>query len=118
MFNDAQIQNWIDEFGTATSFTFLIYGTLREEELSTIVKGLVFFLDIKGFKSDVAVFIEYIDEEMAVAWETFQGTSVSFVFGGDMLDTEEIVKEVVLDGLKYLRYKNDYLGHYRSDSHV
>ncbi len=62
MFNDAQIQNWIEEFGTATSFTFLIYGTLRDEELSTIVKGLIFFLEMKGFKSDVAVFVEYIDE--------------------------------------------------------
>ena len=118
MFNDAQIQNWIEEFGTATSFTFLIYGTLRDEELSTIVKGLIFFLEMKGFNSDVAVFVEYIDEDKAVAWETFQGTSVSFVFGGDMLDAEEVVKEVVLDGLKYLRYKNDYLGQYRSDSHV
>jgi len=118
MFDDAQIQNWIEEFGTATSFTFLVYGTLRDEELSTLVKGLIFFLDIKGFNSDVAVIVEYIDEDMAVAWETFQGTSVSFVFGGDMLDAEEIVKEVILDGLKYLKYKNDYLGHYRSDSHV
>jgi len=118
MFDDAQIQNWIEEFGTATSFTFLVYGTLRDEELSTLVKGLIFFLDMKGFNSDVAVIVEYIDEDMAVAWETFQGTSVSFVFGGDMLDAEEIVKEVILDGLKYLKYKNDYLGHYRSDSHV
>ena len=118
MFDDAQIQNWIEEFGTATSFTFLVYGTLRDEELSTLVKGLIFFLYMKGFNSDVAVIVEYIDEDMAVAWETFQGTSVSFVFGGDMLDAEEIVKEVILDGLKYLKYKNDYLGHYRSDSHV
>ena len=68
--------------------------------------------------SDVAVFSEYIDEDMAVAWKTFQGTSITFVFGGDALDIEPVINEIISDGLKYLRYKNDYLGHYRSDSYV
>ena len=96
----------------------LVYGAIREEELFTITKGLIIFLDLKGFNTNVAVVDETIDEDKAVAWNTFQGTSVSFVFAGDMLDAEETIKEVVLDGLKYLRYKNDYLGFYRSDSHV
>ena len=118
MFNDTKVQNWIEEFGTATSFTFLVYGTVRDEELQTIIKGLVFHLQIKELMSDVAVFCEYIDEDMAVAWKTFQGTSITFVFGGDALDIESIINEIISDGLKYLRYKNDYLGHYRSDSYV
>lgn len=106
--------------GVWNSHQFYIYclWSNKRRGTFTITKGLVIFLDLKGFNTNVAVVDETIDEDKAVAWNTFQGTSVSFVFAGDMLDAEEIIKEVVLDGLKYLRYKNDYLGFYRSDSHV
>ena len=118
MITDTQIQEWIEELGSATSFTFLVYGNLREEELATLIKGLVFHLNCKGQQLETAVFSEYIDEDMAVAWNTYQGTSISFIFGGDVLDIEPEVVEVIQDGLKYLRYKNDYLGSDRSCSHV
>jgi hypothetical protein len=118
MITDTQIQSWIEKFGTVTSFTFVVYGDMKEEELATIIKGLVFHLNCKNFQLETAVFSEHINEEKAVAWNTYQGTSISFVFAGDVLDIENEVIEVVQDGLKYLRYKNDYMGNDRSCSYV
>ena len=38
MFNDEVIQQWITEKGKATSFTFIVYGQLKEEECTTLVR--------------------------------------------------------------------------------
>lgn len=117
MFNDEQIQLWIENHGLATSFTFLVYGEVKQKEIDLLIKGLVVCLDeIESGK--IAIFYDSINEEQAVAWDVFQGTSISFVFAGDFSSYEKDIKTVVLDGLDYLRYKVDYLGTYRSDSFV
>tara|TARA_R100000231_G_scaffold134059_1_gene107340 strand:- start:1626 stop:1979 length:354 start_codon:yes stop_codon:yes gene_type:complete len=117
MFNDEQIQHWIENYGLATSFTFVIYGDLKQYEVDLIIKGLVLGLDeIEHGK--IAIFFDTINEEQAVAWNVYQGSSLSFVFAGDFSAFEEEIKMLVLDGLKYLRYKADYLGTYRSNSYV
>jgi len=117
MFNDEQIQLWIENHGLATSFTFIIYGDLKQHEVDVLIKGLVVCLDeIEHGK--IAIFYDKIDEEQAVAWNVFQGTSLAFVFAGDFSAFEDDITQVVLDGLTYFRYKADYLGIYRSDSYV
>jgi hypothetical protein len=118
MFNDETVQQWILETGTATSFTFLVLGNLTEEQLNTLVKGLVFALEIQGKDYEVAVFEEEIDEEKAVAWNTFQGTSISIVLRGNKIAYEKDVRMVIESGLDYLKFKYEYLGKHRSDSYV
>lgn len=118
MFNDEVIQQWITEKGKATSFTFIVYGQLKEEECTTLVRGLTFFLEVNQEIIEMVAFLDKIDEKQAVAWNTFQGTSLSLVFAGDKLYLEEQITEVIQDGLDYLKYKNDYLGSKISDSHV
>lgn len=117
MFNDEQIQHWIENYGLATSFTFVIYGEMKQHEIDLLIKGLVLGLDeIENGK--FAIFFDTINEEQAVAWNVYQGTSLSFVFAGDYSSFEKEIKMVVLDGLEYLRYKAEYLGTYRSNSYV
>jgi len=118
MFNDSQISKWIEKHGTATSFTFIVYGDLKEHEVELLIKGLVIHLEYRNILHNMAVFFDPINEEQAVAWNTFQGTSLSFVFAGDMTEIENEIEMIIKDGLKYMKYKNDYLGFYRSDSHV
>jgi len=118
MFDDDIIQKWILEKGRATSFTFLIYGDLTDEQSEVLIRGLSFFLEINGSDSEMVASTEKIDEKRAVAWNTFQGTSLSIIFGGDRLSLEEHIIEVITDGLNYLRFKYDYLGSNLSDSHV
>lgn len=116
MFNDKLIQSWIEEHGTATSFTFMIYGSIKEEEVDLLTKGLLFGLDIE--KGDLAIFYDEVDEEQACAWNTFQGTTLSYVFAGDFQKDEQRIKDLVMSGLFFLRYKADYKGILMSDSYV
>ena len=119
MFNDEQIQEWIENHGQATSFTFIIYGEPNDEELDIIIKGLIIFLQLpEDYLGKVAIFNDPIIEEQAIAWDVYRGTSLCFVFAGDFKKKEDIVKKLVLDGLDYLRYKCEYLGMYSSESYV
>ena len=62
--------------------------------------------------------MEEIDEEKAVAWNTFQGTSISIVLRGNKIAYEKDVRMVIESGLDYLKFKYEYLGKHRSDSYV
>ena len=83
MFNDLHIQEWIESHGTATSFTFVVFGNLKEEEVELLIKGVVIHLQQIKKYSEMAVFFDPIDEKQAVAWNTYQGTSLAFIFAGD-----------------------------------
>jgi len=120
MYDDETIIKWIDMYGSATSFNFIIYGLINEEDVNMLMKGVMYQL-IKtqpNHPRPMLIITDDIDEEKAVALKSFQGTSVSFVFGGEVLMIEDTIKKLVFDGLDYLRFKSDYLGHHLCDSHV
>jgi len=117
MFHDEDIQKWIEQHGAATSFTFMAYGTLNHDEVDLLTKGLLVQLaDFDNTK--MAVFFDEVSEEQAVAWNIYRGTSITFVFAGDEMLIEEIIKHIICDGLEYLRYKAEYVSSHRSVSHV
>jgi hypothetical protein len=117
MFNDSEIQGWIDNHGLATSLTFLVYGDMIQEEADLLVKGVLLGLLDTEEQNNFAVFYDPINEEQARAWGTFQGTSLCFVFAG-VLDNDEEILMTIKDGLSFLRYKFDYLGIKISGSYV
>lgn len=118
MFNDTEIQGWIEKYGTATSYTFLVYGDTLEEETSLLIKGLLVKLMDEELAKSFALFADPINEEQARAWNTYQGTSLAFVFAGDVEEMTELIIETVSDGLDYLRYKYKYLGNKNSGKYV
>jgi len=120
VYNDEEISKWIEKYGEATGFNFIIYGALKDEDIELLTKGLMFsILQSKPSHAlPLMVTSDEIDEETAVAMNSFQGTTLSFVFGGHALAIEEIVQHMVVDGLTFLRYKNEYLGHHLCGSHV
>tara|TARA_R100000482_G_C5128507_1_gene150278 strand:- start:1120 stop:1479 length:360 start_codon:yes stop_codon:yes gene_type:complete len=116
MFNDVEIQKWIERHGVATSFTFIVYADISDEEVELLIKGLV--VQITEHAKSMAVFFDKINEEQAVAWNVYRGTSLTFVFAGDKEEIEPIIKHIIEDGLEYLKYKAEYLSMNRSVSHV
>ena len=117
MFHDAQIQEWIENHGAATSFNFIIYGDINHDEVELLIKGLIVQLEVKDAQS-MAVFFDPIDEKQAVAWKMYRGTTLTFVFAGDKGNLEEMVSHIILDGLEYLRFKAEYIQSNRSVSYV
>ena len=67
MFNDVEIQSWIDKHGTATSLTWLVFGTTKEEETNLLIKGLMVRLIENEIERSFALFADPIDEEQARA---------------------------------------------------
>lgn len=120
MYNDEEIARWVEKYGEATGFNFIIYGALKDEDIELLTKGLMFkiFQSKPSHVLPLLITSDEIDEETAVAMNSFQGTTLSFIFGGDALDLEEIIKHMVVDGLTFLRFKNEYLGHHLCGSHV
>jgi|TARA_R100000030_G_scaffold96664_2_gene85025 hypothetical protein len=118
MLQDEVIMHWIDEYGVATKFTFMVYGQLKEEEVDLLIKGLVLQLEGKYTTKNMAVFFDEINEEQAVAWNTYRGTSLAFIFAGDILKYEPLVQAIIEDGLEFLKYKAKYISGDRSFSNV
>lgn len=120
MFGDETIQEWIDLHGTITCFSFIVYGMLDEENIKLLSRGLAFALiDILATNQfHLALSHENIDEEKAVALNQFQGTSINFIFGGDLSKEEKRIVSIVSDGLDFLRFKNEFLGTEVCESHV
>jgi len=118
MLHDKEIQNWIESHGVATSFTFIVYGDLLQEEVDLLIKGLVIMLEDEIHTKSMAIFFDKISEEEAVAWKVYRGTSLSFVFAGDVIQLEPVIQMVIGDGLEYLRYKSEYISSKRSYSYV
>ena len=117
MFHDADIQEWIERYGSATSFNFIVYGDIKHEEVDLLIKGLIVQLEDKQAKS-MAVFFDPITEEQAVAWKMYRGSTLTFVLAGELEHLEPMVSHIILDGLEYLRYKSEYLKCNRSISYV
>jgi len=119
MFNDSEITNWLNQYGVVTSFNFIAYGSLSDDDKDLLIKGLVVRLTPIVEKGKMAVLYDDIDEEKAVATNTFQGTSLNFLFAGEIDEqTSLIIENTILEGLTYLRYKGDFLGANRSVSNV
>ena len=110
MIDDLDVLNWIAEYGYVSSYTFLIYGTVRAEEIGLITQGLTLRINFSNLETKMLMFVDEVNEEQARAWGSYQGTSVAFVFAGDMMDAEELIINTVTEALEFLRYKFDYLG--------
>jgi hypothetical protein len=118
MYNDSEIQEWIQKHGAVSSFTFIIYGEIKAKDIDTITHGLIFQLREKLNSGEMIVLYDPINEDEARAWNVYQGTSLAFIIAKDTIHLEDEIKEIVLHGLEFLRFKAKYLGSTSSDSNV
>ena len=119
MFIYPELNELLSKFEKVRTFTFFVYGSPNEEELDIINRGLYFRIvhATEILKERVVVIIEPILEEQANLLDCFQGTRMIFGIAQNNID-EEMVCDTILDGLKYLRYKAEYLGMKETESNV
>jgi len=118
MYNDSEIQNWIQKHGVVTSFTFIIYGNITPKDIDTLTHGLILHLKDELTVGEMIILYDPINEDEARAWNVYQGTSLAFIIAKDMRHLENTIKEIILQGLEFLRFNADYLGSTSSDSNV
>ena len=75
---DIDIQKWIEDFGSVTSYTYIVYSSINEDDLNTIYAGVKFLssnLDVPF------MFLEdTIDEKMARQFGVKRGTNCRLRF--------------------------------------
>ncbi len=124
MVNDPVLQELVNKYDHVFNLNFLVYGDLKDEEVSLLTKGLIVMISSQittAQHGEAVLLFDPISEEAAVLHETFQGTSLNVIYASSVEVEEDIlnlVEETILDGLKYLRYKADFQGITRSVSHV
>ena len=106
---ERDLLDFINANEVVQTYRFLIYGLPEEHEVALLARGL--FLQFLGKleKGEALVVAEEISEERAVAFNWYRGAILTFAFATQE-DLETIVKDTILDGLDYLRYKTEYLG--------
>lgn len=112
-----EIPEWIEKYGYVDIFSFFAYGEMNEEDVNMLVRGLMVTSEYNTFDK-IAIAFDYMGEEEARAIMNYRGTSIKFIFAGGYAVLEEMIKEVILDGLEFLRFKAEYLGHVRGESNV
>lgn len=118
MFNDEEVVNMITEYGHVTLLNFFIYGTLSIEDANMLSIGVVPKILLTTEREIPFILqLDYLDEDDARAFNFFQGTKITFIFGGEVPCKEEIVEHIG-GGVEFLRYKFEYLGEGRQESGV
>ena len=118
MLQDEHIQEWINEYGGVTSYTYLVYGEIDNRDLMMIQQGLTLRLLHKGHDHMMLFIEEIIDEELANALGHYRGTQINIVFRGDNSDIEELITSTISEGLEYLRLKHDFIGMMGANEYV
>jgi len=124
MVNDPVLQELVNKYDHVFNLNFLVYGDLKNEEVSLLTKGLIVMISSQlklPHHGEAILLFDPISEETAVLHGTFQGTSLNVIYASSVEVEKEIltlVEETILDGLKYLRYKADFQGTTRSVSYV
>lgn len=107
---DPEIIEWTEQYGSVTTFSFMIYGPFTEKDTTLLSHGLNLHLASQDEMFPMMAFVNEIDEDEARLMGTFQGVNLYIVLPENRLYLEAFVIEVVQDGLSFLRLKHEYLG--------
>lgn len=104
-----ELDEFINKNGIVQTYRFFVYGEPNTEEVDMLIRGLLFqFLEAsKDYLTMVVA--EKVDEDSAVLFNKYRGVVLTFAFATKD-KPEELVENVILDGLEYLRFKAEYLG--------
>ena len=113
MFNE-DIIDWVDKFGSVTTYTFMVYGNYSVKDNAIINKGLTLTLVNEGFDSiRYMQSIREIGPEEAEVNSLERGWNLQWVFPGNF--EHEFVPLLITEGLEHLRLKHEYVGMFGSD---
>jgi len=115
MFTDEEVVGLINKYGFVTTLSFIAYGDIDLDEVNMLSLGLFSkFFAIAEKETPYVVIVDYITETQARAMNCFQGTKITFIFGGELAHEEAMV-HLIGEGIEYLRFKFDFLGKGKCD---
>ncbi len=107
---DEEVVRMVEEYGFVTSLDFMIYGNFKLKEADILSLGLIpHMVLVNEVETPFVVIINYISEESARMACSYQGTKVSFMFGGILPNSEKLI-ELIGSGIDFMCYKYDFIG--------
>ena len=111
---DLRLEQWIEEFGEVTSYSFMVYSYFGLRDNAVINQGITIFLHSSGF-SDVRYMqmVEDVEEDLADAFGTKPGLNVQWIFPRNMSkEFDEIVISTIEDGFAFLDVDYEFYGRF------
>lgn len=110
MFQDSLIQDWVKEYGKVTSYSFIVYGPIVDEDLTMIQSGLTLRLMFKGQDASMFFIEETVTEELATALNLHRGIQINILFKKDITKFNDLIISTVSEGLTHLKLKHEFIG--------
>lgn len=113
MFNE-DIMDWVERFGTVTTYTFMVYAPYTVKDNAIINKGLTMTLIDEGFPS--VRYMQSIKEilyDEAEETDCERGWNLQWIFPGNF--EYEFIPLLISEGLDHLRLVHEYVGMFGSD---
>ncbi len=111
-FDDFTVKAWLDEYGTVTGYTWMVYGPMTIKDDAIINKGLTLSLMEEGYgELRYIQIIEEVDAEKAELYMVSRGWNIQWIFPG-IVDQKAgiIITKTVEEGLDFLKLSYQFLG--------
>tara|TARA_R110002012_G_scaffold312581_2_gene523467 strand:- start:2522 stop:2881 length:360 start_codon:yes stop_codon:yes gene_type:complete len=112
--SDTRLEEWIEEFGEVTSYSYMIFSYFGLRDNSIVNQGLTLFLSSAGFKSARYMqIVEDVEEELAEAFGTKPGLNIQWIFPKNRTEAfDDVVINTINEGLEFLEIDYEFYGRF------
>jgi len=104
-----RISELIEKHGSVTTFTYILYGDIEDEEIEVLGSGLKVFLFLENIKEHFHLLFDEFWIEQALAITEYRGTSLRIVFCGSVPHFENMIKNVVGEFFETIALKCNFI---------
>ena len=111
-FEDFTVKEWLEEYGTVTGYTWMVYGPMTIKDDAIINKGLTLSLMEEGYgELRYVQIIEEVNADKAELYKLKRGWNIQWIFPG-IVDQQAgiIIHKTIEEGLEFLKLAYQYLG--------
>jgi hypothetical protein len=112
--SDTRLEEWIEEFGQVTSYSFMVFDYFGLRDNAIINQGLTMFLNSQGYdKCRYMQIVEEVDLELASVFGTKPGLNIQWIFPDNKSeDFDDIVITTIEDGMIHLQKDFEFYGRF------
>ena len=104
-----RISELVEQYGSVTTFTYMLYGDIEDAEIEVLGSGLKVFLFLENIIDEFHFLFDDIWIEEALSIKEYRGTSLKIIFGGEVPHYESMIKNVVGEFFETIALKSNFL---------
>jgi len=111
---DTRLEEWIEQYGEITTYSFMIYGHYGLRDNAIICQGLTMALLHQGLENIRYIqIVEDVDGDTAKMYGTKRGINIQWIFPQKRKsDFDEMIISTISDGLTHLSIKFEFYGRF------